>query len=132
MIPSAVRRLLIQLYGKARMKTSGCLFCNIVAREKAATLLYEDDRCIAIEDIHPQAPVHLLVICRRHLETLAEADEGDEGLMGHLLLVAARMARGKGLHSFRTVINTNADAGQTIYHLHVHVLGGRILHWPPG
>ncbi len=132
MIPAAVRRLLIYLYGKAGMKISGCLFCSIIARERPAALVYEDDRCIAIQDIHPQAPVHLLVICRRHLETLAEASEGDEGLIGHLLLVAARVARGKGLHSFRTVINTNADAGQTIYHLHVHVLGGRILRWPPG
>ncbi len=132
MIPSAVRRLLIHLYGKIFMRSSGCLFCKIIACEMPATTVYEDDRCIAIQDIHPQAPVHLLVMPRRHLASLAEAAEEDEGLLGHLLLVVARLAKEKGIHSFRTVINTNEEAGQTIYHLHFHLLGGRILHWPPG
>jgi histidine triad (HIT) family protein len=132
MIPLAVRRLLIHLYGKVMMSASGCLFCKIIERKTPAAPVYADDRCIVIEDIHPQAPVHLLVIPRRHLATLAEAAEEDEGLMGHLLFVAARVALEKGTHSFRTVINTNAEAGQSIYHLHVHVLGGRILRWPPG
>ncbi len=132
MIPSAVRRLLVHLHGKVVMKTSGCPFCRIIAHEMPATLVYQDDRCIVIEDIHPQAPVHLLVIPCRHLATLAEAAEEDEGLMGHLLIVAARVAKERGSHSYRAVINTNAEAGQTIYHLHVHVLAGRILRWPPG
>lgn len=114
------------------MSASGCLFCSIIAHETQATVVREDDRCTVIRDIHPQAPVHLLVIPRRHIATLAEAFEEDEGLMGHLILVAARVAKEKGIHSFRTVINTNDDAGQTIYHLHLHVLGGRIMRWPPG
>ena len=112
--------------------TSGCLFCRIAGNELPATVVYQDDRCIGIEDIHPQAPVHMLVIPRRHIAGLAEAGEEDEGLLGHLLHVAARLAKEKGLHSFRTVINTNAEAGQTVYHLHIHVLGGRIFRWPPG
>ena len=132
MIPSAVRRLLVHLYGKIMMKATGCLFCKILAHEVPAALVYQDDRCIVIEDIHPQAPVHLLVIPQRHLATLAEAAEEDEGLLGHLLVVATRVAHERGSQSFRMVINTNAEAGQTIYHLHVHVLAGRVLRWPPG
>ena len=112
--------------------TSGCPFCRIIGNEVPATVLYEDDRCIGIADIHPQAPVHMLVIPRRHLATLADAREEDMELLGHLLHVAAHLAKEKNLHSFRTVINTNADAGQTIYHLHIHVLGGRAMRWPPG
>jgi histidine triad (HIT) family protein len=132
MMPSAVRGLLLNFYGKARMKISGCLFCQIIAREKPAVLVYEDDQCIAFEDVYPKAPVHALVVPRKHVTTLADCAEEDEGLLGHLLHVAARVAKEKGIHSFRTVINTNGEAGQTIYHLHVHVLGGRTMCWPPG
>ncbi len=132
MIPSAVTRLLVHLYGKIMMKAPGCLFCKVLAQEVPATRVYQDDRCLVIEDIHPQAPVHLLVIPQRHLATLAEAAEEDEGLLGHLMTVAARVAREQRCQSFRTVINTNAEAGQTIDHLHVHVLAGRVLRWPPG
>jgi len=114
------------------MKSPGCIFCRVVARELPATLVYEDDQCIAFEDVNPKAPCHLLVVPRRHIPTLNDGGEEDEGLLGHLLAVASRVAREKGVRSFRTVINTNADAGQTIYHLHVHVLGGRIMRWPPG
>ncbi len=114
------------------MKTPGCVFCNVIAREQPGAVLYEDDRCVAIEDLNPKAPVHLLVIPRKHLATLSDAMDEDEGLLGHLMLVAAKAANGKGIHSFRAVVNTNAEAGQTIYHLHVHVLGGRLMRWPPG
>ncbi len=113
-------------------KRSGCVFCQIIAREQDASVVYEDDRCMAIEDLNPKAPVHALVMPRKHLATLADAVEEDEGLLGHLMLVAARVAKDKGVHSFRAIVNTNAEAGQTIYHLHVHVLGGRLMRWPPG
>lgn len=132
MIPLAAERLLRYVYGKVMTKMSGCIFCRIIARESSAALLYEDDRCIAFEDTNPKAPVHVLIVPRKHVPTLADSTEEDEGLLGHLLLVAARVARDKQVSSFRTVINTNAEAGQTIYHLHLHLLGGRTLRWPPG
>ena len=113
---------------------SGCIFCKIAAREMPAKILYEDEQSLAIQDIDPKAPVHLLVIPRKHICSLNEDLETDKDLLGHLLAVAGRMARQFGVDGtgFRTVINTNAEAGQTIFHLHLHVLGGRRLHWPPG
>ena len=112
----------------------GCVFCQMVGHEKPATVLFEDDLCLAIQDIHPKAPVHVLVIPRKHITSLNDDAEGQEPLLGHLLAVAARVARMKGIDGtgFRTVINTNAHGGQTVYHLHVHVLGGRPMTWPPG
>ncbi|HEV2178269.1 MAG TPA: histidine triad nucleotide-binding protein [Terriglobia bacterium] len=111
-----------------------CLFCRIVEREVPATFVYEDPTVVAIEDIHPQAPVHLLVVPRRHMESLAEAKAEDEVLLGHLIAVAAQLARERGLDArgYRTVINTGAGAGQSVFHLHVHLMGGRVFHWPPG
>jgi len=132
MIPSAVKRLLLYVYGKVMMKMSGCIFCQVIAGERPATRVYEDDRCVAIKDVNPKAPVHVLVMPRKHISTLTDSGGEDEALLGHLLLVSSSVARDNGLSSFRTVINTNAEAGQTIYHLHVHVLGGRALRWPPG
>ena len=133
MIPFAVKRLIFYAYKKGVMKMMGCIFCQIAARQKPATILYEDDRCVVFQDINPKAPVHLLVVPRKHISSLNEENLG-ENLLGHLMLVAAKMARQKGIDGsgFRTVINTNAEAGQTVFHLHVHVLGGRILRWPPG
>ncbi len=115
------------------MKT-GCLFCQIIARERPATIVYEDDLCIVIEDVHPMSPVHVLVMPRKHIASLADGGEQDQALLGHLLVVAARVASDKKITQggFRTVINTNAGAGQTVFHLHVHVMGGRVMHWPPG
>lgn len=112
----------------------GCIFCQIAAREKFAKILYEDERCLAIQDLFPRAPVHLLVIPRKHITSLNDRLDGEEALLGHLLSVAARMAKEKGIDStgFRTVINTNAEGGQTVFHLHLHVLGGRAMKWPPG
>ncbi len=97
-------------------------------------LVHEDDRALAFRDIRPQAPHHLLVIPRQHLASLGEAQAADGELLGHLLLVAARVAREAGIaeRGYRTVINTGDDAGQTVHHLHVHVIGGRELRWPPG
>jgi len=111
---------------------SGCIFCQIVARQMPAALVHEDGQCIAFEDVHPMAPVHVLVVPRKHIPTLNDSSEEDRELLGHMLIVATRIAKQKGADSYRTVINTNAGAGQTIYHLHMHVLGGRAVRWPPG
>lgn len=111
-----------------------CVFCRIAAGEMPARMVLEDDEVVVFEDISPRAPTHLLVVPRRHVESLAAAEERDHGLLGQLLAGAARAARGAGLeqHGYRVVINTGAGAGQTVFHLHLHVLGGRPLAWPPG
>lgn len=113
---------------------ANCLFCKIIAGGIPAEIVHRDDRSIVIRDINPQAPTHLLVIPIEHVESLNEAAAKDEPLLGHLLRVAARMANGAGLEEsgFRTVINTGAGAGQSVFHLHVHMLGGRSMNWPPG
>src|SRR5947209_17320429 len=111
-----------------------CIFCKIVAGEIPAAKIYEDERAVAFSDINPQAPMHALVIPRAHVASLNDASESDEALLGHLLRVAARVAADEGHagEGYRTVINTGARAGQTVFHVHVHVLGGRTLAWPPG
>ena len=108
------------------------IFGKILRGDIPCDEVYSDDRCLACRVIAPQAPVHVLVIPRQPIESLRSADSGDEALLGHLLLVAARVARQEGLEDFRTVINSGAAAGQTVFHLHVHVSGGRPLDWPPG
>ena len=108
------------------------IFGKILRADIPCDEVYSDDRCLAFCDIAPQAPVHVLVIPRQPIESLRSASSGDEELLGHLLLVAARVARQEGLEDFRTVINSGAAAGQTVFHLHVHVIGGRPLDWPPG
>ena len=134
MIPFALKKTVFYAWKKGMMKMFGCLFCQIVRREKPALILYEDDRCVAFEDIHPKAPVHVLVIPRKHIVSLNGELSEDEPLLGHLLAVSGQVAKAKGVDGtgYRTVINTNAEAGQTVFHLHVHVLGGRVLGWPPG
>jgi histidine triad (HIT) family protein len=134
MLPFAVRKILYLAYQRMVTGMLGCVFCRIAARQAKATILYEDDECVAFEDVHPQAPVHFLVIPRKHITSLNAELAGEEPLLGHLLQVAARTARDKGIDGtgFRAVINTNAEAGQTVFHLHVHILGGRIMRWPPG
>ncbi len=111
-----------------------CLFCRIINRQAPAAIIYEDDLVVAIEDIHPQAPVHLLVLPRKHLPSLRETSAEDEAVLGRLLAVAAQLARERQLDpkGYRTVINTGSLAGQSVFHLHAHVLGGRAFHWPPG
>ncbi|MDT5122078.1 MAG: histidine triad family protein [Acidobacteriota bacterium] len=111
-----------------------CLFCRIVTGETPADVVYQDERCLAFRDTNPQSPVHVLVVPRDHLDSLDDATQKDEALLGHLLRVAARVANEQGLSEsgYRTVINTGAGAGQSVFHLHVHVLGGRGLNWPPG
>ena len=102
-----------------------CLFCRIAAGQIPSSKVYEDDELLAFKDIHPAAPVHLLIIPKTHLASLAEADEGHAPLLGRMLALAPRLAREQGaLNGFRTVINTGPDGGQEVYHLHVHVMGG--------
>jgi len=107
----------------------GCLFCQIIARQKPAQIIFEDEWCIAFDDIHPQAPVHLLLVPRKHISSLNEDVSTEKELLGHLLVIAAKLAKEKGIDAtgYRIVINTNAGAGQTVFHLHLHVLGGRIM-----
>jgi histidine triad (HIT) family protein len=111
-----------------------CLFCKIINREIPASIVYEDDRLIAINDINPQAPVHVLVIPKRHIASLDELSPADDGLVGEVVRRAAAIAAEKGIAAggYRTVFNTNRDAGQTVFHIHLHLLGGRSLAWPPG
>jgi histidine triad (HIT) family protein len=110
-----------------------CLFCKIIDGSIPSTAIYEDPLCYAFADINPQAPVHVLLAPREHLASLADAGAHHPALLGHLLWAAAEVARSKNLgKGYRVVINTGADGGQTVEHLHVHLLGGRPLHWPPG
>ena len=110
-----------------------CLFCKIANGEIPANKVHEDALCIAFSDIHPQAPAHLLVIPRQHIASIAQAGKEDQALLGHLMLVAAELAAKQNLSKgFRIVMNTGDDGGQTVHHLHLHVLGGRAMHWPPG
>jgi len=108
------------------------IFSRILRGEIPCDEVYSDEQCLAFRDIVPQAPVHVLVIPREPIKSLREAAEEHAGLLGHLLLVAARVAKQEGLIDWRTVINTGAGAGQTVFHLHVHLIGGRSLEWPPG
>ena len=108
------------------------IFGRILRGEIPCDAVYSDEHCLAFRDVAPQAPVHVLVIPREPIAQLAEATDAHQALLGHLLLVAARVARQEGLESWRTVINSGAEAGQTVFHLHVHVIGGRPLAWPPG
>jgi histidine triad (HIT) family protein len=111
---------------------SNCLFCRIVKKEISATIVAENGQCVAFRDINPQAPVHILIIPREHVASLNELK--DAGLVGHMHQLAAQLAKSEGLaeRGYRTVINTNADAGQTVFHIHLHLLGGRQMSWPPG
>jgi histidine triad (HIT) family protein len=109
-----------------------CLFCRIVRKEIPAKLVAEDEFCVAFRDINPQAPVHILIIPREHVPSLNQAT--DAAMLGRLSLMAADLARKEGVSEsgYRTVVNTNSAAGQTVFHVHLHLLGGRSMHWPPG
>lgn len=110
-----------------------CLFCKICNGDIPASKIYEDEEVVAFWDISPQAPKHFLVIPRKHLAGPASMTEDDTGLVGRLVHVAARLAAENGIgDNFRLVVNNGADAGQTVFHLHIHVLGGRAMGWPPG
>ena len=110
-----------------------CIFCRIIEGRAPAKVVYEDESVVAVEDLNPQAPVHLLVIPKRHFSSVLETDEGLEPLIGHLYRVAAHLARENQVaEGYRVVVNTGAGAGQSVFHLHLHMLGGRPFHWPPG
>jgi histidine triad (HIT) family protein len=112
---------------------SDCLFCRIGRKEIPAKFVYEDHEIFAFEDIHPQAPTHLLICPRKHMVSLNDVEPADAAMLGRLLLVAKELAAERGvLAGYRTVFNNGADAGQTVDHLHLHLLGGRAMRWPPG
>jgi histidine triad (HIT) family protein len=109
------------------------LFGKIIRREIPADIIYEDEQCLVFRDINPQAPVHVLIIPKKPIPQLGAATEADQSLLGHLLLVAKQVAEQLGLtQGYRLVINTGAHGGQTVFHLHIHLLGDRPLEWPPG
>jgi histidine triad (HIT) family protein len=111
-----------------------CLFCRIVAGQIPGAIVFQDERLVAFKDINPQAPMHVLIVPRRHLATLNDLAAGDDGLVGEMVRRAAALAaeHGYAQGGYRTVFNCNADAGQTVFHIHLHVLGGRAFGWPPG
>jgi histidine triad (HIT) family protein len=113
---------------------SDCIFCKIIAGEIPCKKIYEDDRMLAFHDITPQAPVHFLVIPKKHIRNIMEMESADSGLLGDLLYKAQELAAGQGCaeKGARFVINCKSDGGQTVDHLHIHVLGGRFMNWPPG
>lgn len=109
-----------------------CLFCQIIAKEIPAKVIFEDDLSVAFRDVNPQAPTHLLIVPRKHIQSLSASGEEDSALLGHLQRAAARVAREAGVSSFRLVTNNGRGAGQSVDHLHYHLLGGRAMAWPPG
>ncbi len=108
------------------------IFDRILNGEIKCDEIYSDDRCLAFRDIEPQAPVHILVIPKKRIKSLREANKEDASLLGHLLLIGAKVAKQEGLKDWRSVINSGSEAGQTVFHLHLHIIGGRPLSWPPG
>lgn len=113
---------------------TNCIFCRIASGEIPATLVYEDEHVVGFRDLNPQAPTHVLVIPRRHIATLNDIADDDAEVVGRMYLAAKQVAAADGIaeRGYRTVFNCNADAGQTVFHLHLHVLGGRLMDWPPG
>jgi histidine triad (HIT) family protein len=111
-----------------------CLFCRIINRDLHASIVYEDEGVLAFNDINPQAPTHVLVVPKRHIASLNDLGPDDDGIVGELVRRAAAIAKERGISAggFRTVFNTNREAGQTVFHIHLHLLGGRPMHWPPG
>jgi histidine triad (HIT) family protein len=111
-----------------------CLFCKIIARQIPASIVYEDDRVLAFNDINPQAATHVLVVPKQHIATLNDLSADHDALVGEMVRRAAAIAGDRGISTggFRTVFNTNSDAGQTVFHIHLHLIGGRSLGWPPG
>ena len=116
------------------MNKGSCLFCRIAKKEISSKIVFEDNRALAFEDVRPQAPVHILVIPKLHIERVSDIRENDSDLVGHLVSIAKNVAESKKIKEsgYRIVINCNKDAGQEVFHLHLHLLGGRKFSWPPG
>ena len=116
------------------MSSTDCLFCKIVAGDIPAEIIYESESAIAFRDINPKAPTHVLIIPRKHIATINDLDEGDEATVGYLYMAAKAIAAAEGFadDGYRVVMNCNEAAGQTVFHIHLHLLGGRSLGWPPG
>ena len=112
---------------------SDCLFCNIIAGKIPSKKVYEDETVFAFQDINPQAPVHILIIPKKHIRGLKEAQDEDAGIIGYSHLIAAKLARERGIEDgYRTVYNVGPRSGQSVFHLHLHLIGGRDMKWPPG
>ena len=113
---------------------SDCIFCRIAARQIPASIVYEDDRVLAFNDTNPQGPTHILLIPKRHIATLNDLTSADDGIVGELVRRASAIAADRGISAggYRVLFNTNRDAGQTVFHIHLHLIGGRTLTWPPG
>jgi histidine triad (HIT) family protein len=111
-----------------------CVFCRIVKKDIGSKVLFEDDKALAFEDINPQAPVHTLIVPKKHISTILDVPKEDNKLIGHMFQIANKIAKQKGIakRGFRLVMNCNSEAGQTVFHIHLHLLGGRPMHWPPG
>lgn len=111
-----------------------CIFCRIVRKEIPSRIIYEDDMVLAFEDIAPQSPIHILVIPKKHYSTVLDISEEDKELIGHIFMVINKIAKQKGFDEkgFRVVMNCNSQGGQTVFHVHFHILAGRQMHWPPG
>jgi histidine triad (HIT) family protein len=120
--------------GERSMSENNCIFCRIIAGEIPSKKAYEDELAFAFHDINPQAPTHVLIVPKKHIASLNEATKDDQALLGHLTLVASKLADQLGVVAggYRTVINTGTGAGQSVWHIHVHLLGGRVMGWPPG
>ncbi|MEO0234194.1 MAG: histidine triad nucleotide-binding protein [candidate division WOR-3 bacterium] len=109
-----------------------CIFCKIAKKEIKSQIVYEDDVCVAFKDISPQAPVHILLIPKKHIESIDKIDENDKNLISVLVKNISKVAKQSGLESYRVVSNVGTEAGQSVFHLHFHILGGRRMNWPPG
>lgn len=111
-----------------------CLFCGIISGGVKGEVVYQDSSVVAFKDINPKAPVHLLIVPRKHIPTLLDLEQGDKAILGDILYTATKLARDHGISEdgYRVVINCGAGAGQSVFHIHFHLLGGRVLKWPPG
>jgi histidine triad (HIT) family protein len=116
------------------IKMTSCIFCKIVNKEISSKIIYEDEKVLAFEDIAPQSPVHILIIPKKHYSTILDVEETNAELIGHVFMIAKKIAKQKGFaeKGFRIVMNCNTEGGQTVYHLHFHILAGRQMQWPPG
>jgi len=116
------------------MSNDSCVFCRIVANQATANILYRDQQVTAFRDSNPVGPTHLLIVPNKHIDSLNDLQDEDDSLMGYMLLVARRLAAKEGISEsgYRLVLNTRPNGGQTVYHLHLHLIGGRPMHWPPG